>query len=145
MGPMKNEKREGASIATFLHRHSYVILHNGGVYLMWYWIGEAPTIVDGLIDTYEIYDQLYAHDLEAHLFLTKALNSQEALWKEEARNRNFMHGDSNASYFHRVAKVRVVSKSMSILQVDDNVLTDPADIEVHILSYFQSIFSVDNF
>jgi len=40
--------------------------------------------------------------------------------------------------------VYVVSNSMSILQVGDNVLTDPVDIEAHVLSYFQSIFSVDN-
>jgi len=29
MGPMKNEKREGASIATLLHSHPCIILHNG--------------------------------------------------------------------------------------------------------------------
>jgi len=30
---MKRE-REGASIATLLHRHPCIILHNGGAYLM---------------------------------------------------------------------------------------------------------------
>jgi len=31
---MKNEEREGASIATLLHSHPYIILHNGGAYLI---------------------------------------------------------------------------------------------------------------
>ena len=36
MESVKNEEGGGAFIATLLHKHSYVILHNeGGVYLMW--------------------------------------------------------------------------------------------------------------
>jgi len=36
MGLMKNEERDGASIATLLHTHLCIIFHNGGAYLMWY-------------------------------------------------------------------------------------------------------------
>jgi len=43
-----------------------------------------------------------------------------------------------------VTKVRAVSKNMSILQDGDTTLTEPDDIEAHVLSYFQSIFSVYN-
>ena len=35
MTPMKNEERDGTSLATLLHSHPYIILHNGGAYLMW--------------------------------------------------------------------------------------------------------------
>jgi hypothetical protein len=100
--------------------------------------------IQQLIDTVGISDQLYAHDLDEQLLLTKSLNSEDTLWKEKAWNQIFIHGDCNTSYFHGVAKVRAISKSISILQVGDTVLTAPADIEAHILSYFQSIFSVDN-
>jgi len=34
--------------------------------------------------------------------------------------------------------------SISFIQVGDTVLTDPTLIEVHVLNYFQAIFSVDN-
>lgn len=33
---------------------------------------------------------------------------------------------------------------MSILHDRDNVISDPIEIEEHVVSYFQSIFSVDN-
>ena len=29
MTPMKNEERDGTSLATLLHSHPYIILHNG--------------------------------------------------------------------------------------------------------------------
>jgi len=35
MESTKSEEREGASIATLLHRHSNIILHNGDAYLIW--------------------------------------------------------------------------------------------------------------
>jgi ribonuclease HI len=78
------------------------------------------------------------------LLLTKALNAQDSLWKEKARNQTFIHGDRNTSYFHRVTKVRAVSKNLTMLQDGDNILTEPDAIEGHVLSYFQSIFSVSN-
>lgn len=34
--------------------------------------------------------------------------------------------------------------SISLLQDGDRVLTDPSDIEAHVVTYFQSIFSVAN-
>ena len=43
-----------------------------------------------------------------------------------------------------MAKVRSSSKIISFLHVGDSVITAPEDIETHILTYFQSIFNVDN-
>lgn len=97
-----------------------------------------------LIDSEGFSDQLYMQDLEAHLVLTKALNYQEQLWKEKVRDQNFVHGDRNTTYFHRVSKIQAVTKTISFLQDGDNVITDPTAIELHILSYFQAIFSMDN-
>jgi hypothetical protein len=97
-----------------------------------------------LIDSEGFSDQLYWQDLEAQLLLTKALNIQEQLWKEKARNQNFISGDRNTAYFHRVAKIRTATKSISFLQDGEDVSTDPMALEMHILDYFQSIFSVDN-
>lgn len=93
--------------------------------------------IQHLIDIAGITNILYAQDLEAQLLLTKALNAQDSLWKEKARNPNFIHGDRNTSYFHRLTKVRAVSKNLSILQDGENILSESADIEAHVLSYFQ--------
>ena len=110
---------------------------------VWLVVDEVQRI-QHLIDTVGITDQLYAQNPEAQLLLTKALNFQDQLWKEQARNQHFIHGDQNTSYYHRMAKVRLASKSISFLNVENSVITTPADIEAHILAYFQSIFSVDN-
>lgn len=100
--------------------------------------------IQHLIGSEGFSDHLYMQDLEAQLVLTKALNYQEQLWKEKARDQNFVHGDRNTAYFHRVSKIRAATKTISFLQDGDNVITDPTAIELHILSYFQDIFSVDN-
>jgi hypothetical protein len=100
--------------------------------------------IQHLIDSEGFSDQLYMQDLEAQLLLTKALNFQEQLWKEKARDQNFVYGDRNTAYFHRVSKIQAVTKSISFLQDGDNVITDLTEIEMHVLSYFQAIFSMDN-
>jgi hypothetical protein len=97
-----------------------------------------------LIDSEGFSDQLYAQELEAQLLLTKALNFQEQLWKEKARDQNFISGDRNTAYFHRVSNIRAATKAISFLQDGDNTLTDPTEIEQHIVSYFQAIFSMNN-
>ena len=62
-----------------------------------------------LIDAEGFSDQLYLQDLEAQLLLTKALNFQEQIWKEKARDQNIICGDRNTAYFHRVSKIRAAT------------------------------------
>ena len=59
---------------------------------------------------------------EAQSLLTKALNFQEQLWKEKARDQNFVSGDRNTAYFYRVSKIRATTKSISFLQDGDNII-----------------------
>jgi hypothetical protein len=97
-----------------------------------------------LIDSEGFSDQLYLQDLEAQLLLTKALNFQEQLWREKARDQNFISGERNTAYFHRVSKIRAATKSINFLQDGDNIITNPTTIELHIVSYFQAIFGSEN-
>ena len=97
-----------------------------------------------LLDSKGFSDDIYRQHLEAQLILTKALNYQDVLWKEKARDPNFINGDRNTSYFHRLAKFRAAAKPITLLYNEDIVITEPADIEVHVLNYFTSIFSIDN-
>jgi len=100
--------------------------------------------IQQIIDTDGFSNQLYTQDIEAQLLLTKALNHQEEFWREKARDQQFIHGDRNTAYFHRVAKVRASKNSISFLQDGERVITDPSDIEVHMVNYFKSIFTVAN-
>jgi len=85
--------------------------------------------IQHILDTDGFSDQIYAQELEAHLVLTKALNYQDELWREKARDQKFIHGDRNTVYFHRISKVRAVKNSISFLQDGDEVITDPTLIE----------------
>jgi len=76
--------------------------------------------------------------------LTKALNFQEKLWREKARDQHFVSGNRNTAYFHRISKIRAATKSISFLQDGDNVITESTAIESHILNYFQAIFRREN-
>ena len=105
---------------------------------------EEVSRIQLLIDAEGFSDALYAQDFEAQLVLTKALNYQDILWREKARDQNFINGDRNTSYFHRVAKFRAAAKPINLVYNSDTVITAPEDIEVHVLNYFTSIFSIDN-
>ena len=100
--------------------------------------------IQQLIDSEGFCNQLYMQDLEVQLLLTKALNFKEQLWKQKARDQRFISGDHNTAYFHRISKIRAATTSISFLQDGDNIITDPMAIELHILSYFQAIFGMEN-
>ena len=94
-----------------------------------------------LIDVSGLDSDLYTLELQAQLALTKAMNFQDQFWREKARNQSFIYGDRNTAYFHRVARIKCSSKRITLLH-DGNVrITDPTEIEEHVLSYFQNISS----
>jgi len=100
--------------------------------------------IQQIIDTDSFSDEHYVQELEAQIVLTKALNHQEDIWKEKARDQRFIHGDRNIAYFHRLAKIRAPTNSITFLQDGERAITEPSDIEVHVINYFQSICTVAN-
>jgi len=88
--------------------------------------------------------------LEAQLVLTKYLEAQLVLTKaqlvltKDLEAQNLINGDRNTSYFHRIARFRAAAKPINLLYDGDIVITALEDIEVHVLNYFTSIFSMDN-
>ncbi|XP_019455144.1 PREDICTED: uncharacterized protein LOC109356275 [Lupinus angustifolius] len=63
-------------------------------------------------------------DVLAQKNLLIALNMEEDIWKEKARVNWHINSDRNTSFFHRVTKIRQVSKSMNLLKVGEEVITD---------------------
>lgn len=100
--------------------------------------------IQQLIDAHGLDDDRQAQELLAQLALTKALNCQDQLWREEERHQRFIHGNRNFVYFHRVATIKSSSKPISMLQNGDMQLTAPTQIEDHVLAYFLNIFGVEN-
>jgi len=99
--------------------------------------------IQALIDV-EGDTSLHARELQAQLTLTRAMNCQDQFWREKARNQSFIFGDHDTAYFHRMARIKSSVKPITLLQ-DGNVrITDPTDMETHVVSYFQNIFGGTN-
>ncbi|KAF1854902.1 hypothetical protein Lal_00036009 [Lupinus albus] len=56
-----------------------------------------------------------------------------------------MDGNRNtAFFFHKVTKIRQVSKALSTIRDGDNILTNQAEIAQHILAYFAQLYASHN-
>jgi len=100
--------------------------------------------IQHLIDEYGIDDDLHAQELQAQLLLTKAYKCQDQFLREKPRHQWFIHGYRNSAYFHRLAKIKSSFQPIFMLMMGEVRLTEPRDIENHVLEYFQEIFRVDN-
>jgi len=77
---------------------------------------------------------------EAHKKYEEALDRQEFFWKEKANLNWHLQGDRNTSYFHKIAKIKTSTKSISTLQNGEQVLTEQNEISEHIINYYKNIF-----
>lgn len=75
--------------------------------------------VDGFSDEVQVEENL------VQLELQKALDYQEAFWKEKSILDWHSHGDRNTSFFHRVTKIRQASKVMTVLKNGEEIIDDP--------------------
>ncbi|CAL0318886.1 unnamed protein product [Lupinus luteus] len=80
----------------------------------------------------------------AQISVLKALAMEEDYWKEKSRLNWQISGDRNTSFFHKVTKIRQVTKSMSIMKDGDCILTKQEDISNLALRYFTDIFASPN-
>ncbi|XP_019430073.1 PREDICTED: uncharacterized protein LOC109337532, partial [Lupinus angustifolius] len=75
----------------------------------------------------------------AQLNLLKALNMEEDFWKEKSRMNWHMSGDRNTSFFHKITKIRQVSKSMIMLKDGDIIISNQDELATHTLDYFTTL------
>jgi hypothetical protein len=62
----------------------------------------------------------------------------------KSKKPKFYSWGSEYFYFHRVAKIKAASKNITLLYDVDTVISELEAIEIHVLNYFQYIFSVYN-
>lgn len=56
----------------------------------------------------------------------------------------FSQGDRNNKFFQKMANIRNVSKQISMLKCGDAILTTNADLDSHIVDYYERLFRGDN-
>ncbi|XP_019451901.1 PREDICTED: uncharacterized protein LOC109354000 [Lupinus angustifolius] len=88
---------------------------------------------------------LYQQEDLAQSELLKALIIEEIFWKEKARINWHNYGDRNITYFHKMAKIKHVTKAMSLIKSGDVLLTDHDAIGSHVLDYYTNLFASPNF
>lgn len=96
------------------------------------------------IDDIGFNEELCNQEQSARLRLEFALHDQEEFWHEKSRLNWHLHGDRNTAFFHKLTKVRNVSKQITMLKRENTILTDPDELEPHIVSYYENLFKGDN-
>jgi len=100
--------------------------------------------IQNLIDVSGIDDYLHMLELQAQMTLTRALNCQDQFWRKKVRNQSFIHGDRNTTYFYRMSSIKIAAKLISLLLDGQVRITDPREMETHVVNYFQAIFGNHN-
>lgn len=66
--------------------------------------------IQACIDTSGFSESLHKKESLAQIELQFALATQETFWKDKARVNWFNYGDRNTAYFHKLTRIRNVSK-----------------------------------
>jgi hypothetical protein len=85
-------------------------------------------------------DALLLEEKIAANLLEDALNKQEIFWQERARLNWHLEGDRNTKFFHRIAKIKSSTKSITSLHDGEHVLTDNTQIAEHVINYYKHLF-----
>ncbi|KAF1887608.1 hypothetical protein Lal_00040662 [Lupinus albus] len=75
--------------------------------------------------------QLLDDEADAQQSLLLALKIEEDFWREKARLNWHNLGDRNTSFFHKMTKIKQVSKSLTLLKEGDHFLTNNDEIASH--------------
>jgi hypothetical protein len=89
-------------------------------------------------------DALLHEEKLASVEYEEALNRQEVFWQEKARLNWHLEGDRNTKYFHRLAKIKSTTKSITSMQIGETVVTDQSTISEHIVDFYKKLFSTNS-
>ncbi|KAL4190676.1 hypothetical protein AMTRI_Chr07g76910 [Amborella trichopoda] len=78
---------------------------------------------------------------QAKLDYLSTLKKEELFWYQRSRVKWLKARDQNTAFFHRIANCRRRENLISTLKVNNNVLTQPLDIEAAILNYFRLLYT----
>ncbi|KAK2647816.1 hypothetical protein Ddye_015305 [Dipteronia dyeriana] len=102
---------------------------------------EKMMLILGRIGSEGFSDDLFRLETAALADLDSALKQQEIFLKEKSRVRWLAEGDRNSNFFHSLLKRRRGNKTLSSIQIGENISNDPMDIGEHVSSFYQHLFS----
>lgn len=100
--------------------------------------------VQRLIDSNGYSDSLIEQEKSAQMDLQRMLHYEEELWHQNSRMQWVLEGDTNTKFFHKMTTIKAVSKKISMLKVGDDVISRPADLENHVVGFYESLFNASN-
>ncbi|KAF1879567.1 hypothetical protein Lal_00033224 [Lupinus albus] len=101
-------------------------------------------VIQNCINDSGVDEDLLGQEVVAKHQLMEALNMKEKFWREKTRIKWHTRGDRNTNFFHKVTKIRQVTKSMSLFRDWDNILTTHDEISGCALNYFTNLFGSSN-
>ncbi|XP_019418503.1 PREDICTED: uncharacterized protein LOC109329278 [Lupinus angustifolius] len=100
--------------------------------------------IQSCIQQHEPINDLLEQEERAQSELLQALLVEEEFWREKSRVNWHTLGDRNTNFFHKVAKMRKVTNSISMMQSGDLILDTQDDITSHVLNYYTELFDTPN-
>ena len=73
--------------------------------------------------------------------LEKTLLLEEISWRQKSHSLWLREGDKNTRFFHRIANSHRRHNTIERIAVNGEVFTDPADINLKIVEFYQNLFS----
>ena len=73
--------------------------------------------------------------------LEKTLLLEEISWRQKSRSLWLREGDKNTHFFHSIANSHRRHNTIERIAVNGEVFTDPADINLKIVEFYQNLFS----
>ncbi|KAK3204284.1 hypothetical protein Dsin_018330 [Dipteronia sinensis] len=108
---------------------------------------EKLMFIHGRIGSEGFLDDLFRLETSALADLDNVLKQQEIFLKEKSRVRWLAEGNRNSKFFHSLLKRRGGNKTLSSIQIGENISYGPAKIGEHVSSFYQHLFSnpgIDN-
>lgn len=111
------------------------------------YVQQAQDIVDSIqscIVTLNFFDSVHDQEKKAINSLQESLLYQDDFWKKKCHLNQFTEGDRSIEFFHRIAKIKIASKKMSSLMLNEVLYDSQHDIECLVIDHFSSIYVSSN-
>lgn len=110
-------------------------------------VKSAMTLVDEIQNQISIQgntDELVSKEKDAQIALQQVLAYEEDFWQEKSRIDWHINGERNTEFFHKMANIRFVTKHISVMKKDDQLLVNIEETESHVLDYYMNLFATNN-
>ncbi|XP_026417133.1 uncharacterized protein LOC113312608 [Papaver somniferum] len=107
-------------------------------------LNKKINVLDQMEETHKLSDEQFEERLKSLLQLKKIKSIEARKWHARAKQNEFRWGDSNTSYFHRIANARKKINTIAKLEIDGMESFEQESIKAEMRSYYEGLFTENN-